>query len=202
MKNFINSKRFIVSSLSLVCLVILAACWFASREPNKDFVPEESTPIASQDWQETSASTSGLAEKPSNAYSPQATEPMDAYPKVVEVIEDESSDETSQEAPPETTKAVVIDFTPTKKPAETPPPVPEGKTVVEDPGPEHPVTPAPEVTAPAPETTASMEPVPGTDNGNGAVYDPAFGWVVPGDVKQSVVDSDGDPNKMVGNMGE
>lgn len=201
MKNFIKSKRFIVSSLSVVCLVILAACWFVSREPNKDFVPEESSPIASQDWQETSA-TSGLAEKPSNAYVPPTTEPTDAYPKVVEVIEDESAEETAQKTPAEMTKTVVIDFTPTEKPAETPPPAPEGKTVVEDPGPEHPVTPAPEVTAPAPEIPASTEPVPGTDNGKGAVYDPAFGWVVPGGVNQSAVDSDGDPNKMVGNMGE
>ena len=34
-----------------------------------------------------------------------------------------------------------------------------------------------------------------------AVYDPVFGWVVPGDVQQSVGDSDGDINKQVGNMG-
>ena len=34
-----------------------------------------------------------------------------------------------------------------------------------------------------------------------AVYDPVFGWVVPGQVNQATVDSSGDPNKMVGNMG-
>lgn len=202
MKNFLTSKRFIVSSLSVACLGILAVCWFVSREPNKNFVPEESTPIASQNWQETSPSTSSLAEKPANESPPKATEPTEAYPKVVEVFEEESEEATEGKNPAETTKAVVIDFTPTETPKETPPPVPEGKTVMEDSGPEHPVNPEPEVTAPAPETTASPEPAPGSVDNNGAVYDPLFGWVVPGDVNQSTVDSDGDPNKMVGNMGE
>ena len=47
----------------------------------------------------------------------------------------------------------------------------------------------------------SNDPVPGSSNGNGAVYDPVFGWVVPGNVQQSTGDSDGDLNKQVGNMG-
>ena len=100
---------------------------------------------------------------------------------------------------------VEIDFTDTEKPEETPPPVPEGKTEIEDPGEEHEVNPdpaVPEVTAPpAEESTSSNEPAPGSSNGSGAVYDPVFGWVVPGDVQQSTGDSDGDLNKQVGNMG-
>ena len=100
---------------------------------------------------------------------------------------------------------VEIDFTDTEKPDETPPPVPEGKTEIEDPGEEHEVNPdpaVPEVTAPpAEESTSSNEPAPGSSNGSGAVYDPVFGWVVPGDVQQSTGDSDGDLNKQVGNMG-
>ena len=96
-------------------------------------------------------------------------------------------------------------FTDTEKPEETPPPVPEGKTEIEDPGEEHEVNPdpaVPEVTAPpAEESTSSNEPAPGSSNGSGAVYDPVFGWVVPGDVQQSTGDSDGDLNKQVGNMG-
>ena len=100
---------------------------------------------------------------------------------------------------------VEIDFTDTEKPEETPPPVPEGKTEIEDPGEEHEVNPdpaVPEITAPpAEESTSSNEPAPGSSNGSGAVYDPVFGWVVPGDVQQSTGDSDGDLNKQVGNMG-
>ena len=72
-------------------------------------------------------------------------------------------------------------------------------------GQEHTVNPdpsVPEVTAPpAEQTPPSNEPVPGSSNGTGAVYDPVFGWVIPGDVQQSTGDSDGDLNKQVGNMG-
>lgn len=100
---------------------------------------------------------------------------------------------------------LVIDFTDTEKFEETPPPVPEGKTEIKDPGQEHTVNPdpsVPEVTAPpAEQAPPSNEPVPGSSNGNGAVYDPVFGWVVPGNVQQSTGDSDGDLNKQVGNMG-
>ena len=62
-----------------------------------------------------------------------------------------------------------------------------GKTEIKDPGHEHTVNPdpsVPEVTAPpAEQAPPSNEPVPGSSNGNGAVYDPVFGWVVPGNVQ-------------------
>lgn len=193
MKKFITSKRFVVSSLCVACLGILAACWFVNRPPGNEFQPEETSAIA-QEWEETVPTTSVSVEKPSSAYIPKETESAEEYPKVAEVIETESSGET--------TKEVVVDFTPAEKPQEPPPPAPEGKTIIEDPGPEHPVNLAPEVTEPPAETPTNTEPVPGSNNNNGAVYDPAFGWVVPGEVQQSTIDSDGDPNKMVGNMGD
>lgn len=134
----------------------------------------------------TSPRPSGMT----NAYAPgQSTDAEEEYPKVTSQTEDE----------------VVIDFTDTEKLEETPPPVPEGKTEIKDPGQEHTVNPdpsVPEVTAPpAEQAPPSNEPVPGSSNGNGAVYDPVFGWVVPGNVQQSTGDSDGDLNKQVGNMG-
>lgn len=196
MKNLFTSKKFIISALSVACIGILAACLYVNRGQKNDFTPEETAPTTSnQEWQETAPPTSGLAEKPSTAAIPKETEPAEEYPQVAEENVEESSTE------------VVIDFTPpTSAPKETPkettPPAPEGKTIIEDPGPEHPVNPAPEVTAPPAETPASTEPVPGSGNGDGAVYDPVFGWVVPGEVQQSTISSDGDPNKMVGNMGE
>ena len=132
------------------------------------------------------------------------------------VSRDRTEEFRPNESPPSSTSSdwsdggvqsgeVEIDFTDTEKPEETPPPVPEGKTEIEDPGEEHEVNPdpaVPEVTAPpAEESTSSNEPAPGSSNGSGAVYDPVFGWVVPGDVQQSTGDSDGDLNKQVGNMG-
>ena len=104
----------------------------------------------------------------------------------------ESSSETAPELE-ETTRAVPeTTLSATTAPAET--------TTAEYPGPEHPVNPAPDVTAPAPE--AESAPAPGSTDGNGAYYDPVFGWVTPAEVIQSTIDSDGDPDKMVGNMGD
>src|SRR5699024_3646840 len=106
------------------------------------------------------------------------------YPKVTSETEDE----------------VIIEFTDTDKPEETPPPAPEGKTEIEDPGEEHEVQPdpsVPEVTPPPDNQSGGNEPAPGSSNENGAVYDPVFGWVVPGKVQQSIGDSDGDLNKQV-----
>lgn len=194
MKKFIRSKKFIVSALSAACICILAACLFVNRGQRNEFKPEETTPTTTnEEWQETSPPTSALAKETSAADIPKETETVEAYPQVV------------KESVGESTTEVVIDFTPTTAAKqtiqETPPPAPEGKTIIEDPGPEHPVNPALEVTAPPEETPASTEPVPGSSNGNGAIYDLVFGWVVPGEVQSSTISSDGDPNKMVGNMG-
>ena len=58
------------------------------------------------------------------------------------------------------------------------------------------------VVSPSSKDTGKDEtPAAGSTNENGAVYDPVFGWVVPGQVNQTTVDSGGDPGKMVGNMG-
>lgn len=190
MKNFLKSKGFLVAVLSITCIGILAACWYVSRDRTAEFKPEEAeTTAESQDWQEGSGPEKENAGNSADAYRPPAqsgpAESLEAYPRV----EAESEDE------------VVIEFTPAEKPEETPPAAPEGKTVMENPGPEHPVNTTPEVTAPAPETPANNGPEAGSTNGNGAVYDPVFGWVIPGQVSQSTMDSEGDPNKMVGNMG-
>ena len=101
----------------------------------------------------------------------------------------------------ESEQLVVADFFPTETKDETPPPPPEGKTVITDPGEDHPVNQAPETAPSSTDTGKDSTPPAGTTNENGAVYDPVFGWVVPGQVNQATVDSSGDPNKMVGNMG-
>ena len=190
MKKFFQSKGFIVSSLALLCVTILGVCWFVSRDRTGDFRPDESPPSSvTGDWSDGGTQTDG--DNGADAYAPgQSTDAKEEYPKVTSQTEDE----------------VVIDFTDTEKPEESPPPVPEGKTEIKDPGQEHTVNPdpsVPEVTAPpAEQTPPSNEPAPGSSNGNGAVYDPVFGWVVPGDVQQSNGDSDGDLNKQVGNMAD
>ena len=190
MKKFFQSKGFIVSALAVLCVAILGVCWFVSRDRSEEFRPDESPPSStSSDWSDGGVQ-SGVGSGGADAYAPgQSSGSEEEYPKVTSETDDE----------------VVIDFTDTQKPEDTPPAVPEGKTELEDPGEDHPVNhdPAvPEVTAPpSEESPSSSEPAPGSSNGSGAVYDPVFGWVVPGNVQQSTGDSDGDLNKQVGNMG-
>ena len=121
MKKFFQSKGFIVSSLALLCVTILGVCWFVSRDRTGDFRPDESPPSSvTGDWSDGGTQTDG--DNGADAYAPgQSTDAEEEYPKVTSQTEDE----------------VVIDFTDTEKPEETPPPVPEGKTEIKDPGQEH-----------------------------------------------------------------
>lgn len=192
MKKIFKSRGFLVALLSVCIVAILGICWAVNRDTNNQFTAAEPSPsTVSQEWTEPSPETE-----------PKTEETTGAMPETTPAAETTPEETTTAEYPrvaEKTEKDVAVEFSPTEKPAETPP-APEGKTILEDPGPEHPVNPAPDVTAPSaqPEST----PVPGSTDGNGAYYDPVFGWVTPAEVIQSTIDSDGDPNKMVGNMGE
>lgn len=189
MKKFLKSKGFLVTALSISCIAILAVCWFVGRDTKTAFLPDEQPPDATQEeWKDTPETSGGSTwEHADAAVTDQngAAEKLEEYPKVAEESEQES----------------VIDFVPAETKDETPPPPPEGKTILTDPGEEHPLNPAPETTPSSTDTGKDNTPAAGSTNENGAVYDPVFGWVVPGQVNQSTVDSGGDPNKMVGNMG-
>lgn len=186
LKNLLKSKGFLVSVFIVVIVAILLICWFVSRKPADSFQPEE--PVigsAAAEWQDTPSPTAapGDTGQPSGAAATPET-----YPKVT------AEDDTD----------VVIDFTPGAEELQTEPPAPpvsqEDNTDPSEPPSYEPEQTAPEPSAPAPQ--APQTPEAGSSNGNGAVYDPVFGWVVPGDAQQSVGDSDGDIDKMVGNMGE
>lgn len=188
MKKFIKSKGFLCSVLAVACIGILAACLLVNREQKSNFQPEE---LSANDTQEPPATPSPAASAENRTDTgtpaPAATKsPMEEYPKVV----DESEDE------------VVIDFTPESEDlkTETPePPAAEGDTT----DPSAPPTYAPEETEPestAPPAQDNSKPAPGSVREDGAVYDPVFGWVFPSSVEQIPSDSNGDPNKMVGDM--
>lgn len=189
MKKFLKSKGFPVTVLSVSCVAILAACWLAGRDTKTAFLPDEQPPDATQEeWKDTPETSGGSTWEHADAAVTDrngAAEKLEEYPKVAEESEQES----------------VIDFVPAETKDETPPPPPESKTILTDPGEEHPLNPAPETTPSSTDPGKDNTPAAGSTNENGAVYDPVFGWVVPGQVNQSTVDSGGDPNKMVGNMG-
>lgn len=187
MKKFISSKGFLCSVLAAACIGILVTCLLGDMEHKSDFQPEEP---AANDTQETSAAPPAAADAgnrtDTDTPAPAATQdPMEGYPKVVE----ESGD------------GVVIDFTPERgelKAGTPEPPTAEGDAT----DPSSPPTYTPEETEPGPAAPPAQDntPAPGSSDGHGAVYDPVFGWVVPGQVVQSSTDSSGDPGKMVGNM--
>lgn len=135
MKKFLKSKGFLVTALSISCIAILAVCWFAGRDTKTAFLPDGPSPDAVQEeWTDT-PDTAGISwEHADSGISSQSSteEKLEDYPKVAEESEQE----------------VVVDFVPTETKEETPPPPPEGKTVITDPGGDHPVNPAPE-TAPS-----------------------------------------------------
>lgn len=191
MKKILKSKGFLVSVLSVSCVAILAVCWLVSRDTKTDFQPDEQPPdTVQEEWKDTLDITdpTGDSRVHTDAGIPgqnSAEEKLEEYPKVAEESEQD----------------IVMDFVPAETKDETPPPPPEGKTITADPGGEHPVNPAPETASAPTETGKEDAPAAGSTNENGAVYDPVFGWVVPGQVNQSSIDSSGDPSKMVGNMG-
>ena len=189
MKKILKSKGFLVTVLSVSCIAILAACWLVGRDTKTAFLPDEQPPDATQEeWKDTPETAGNSSREHTDAAVPgqnRAEEKLEDYPKVEEESEQE----------------VVIDFVPTETKDETPPPPPEDKAILADPGEDHPLNPAPETASSTTDNEKDTTPAAGSTNENGAVYDPVFGWVVPGQVNQTTVDSGGDPGKMVGNMG-
>ena len=102
---------------------------------------------------------------------------QNAFPKLVEVSASE----------------VIVDFT-NPQPFRAPPPIEAGTDPEEKPT-EPPVE-SRQTRATPPEPT----PAPGSANSSGEVYCPVFGWVRPGPIVVIDVDSDGDINRIIGNM--
>lgn len=193
-KNIFKSKTFPAAALTTACIGILAACFLFGREEKPDFQPEESVPSPSvQEWQEPPSPTAPaqLQTTPVPTGSPAAVreqapaDVMESYPQVTS----------------ESDQLVTIDFTPeTEKLQPEPPAAPTAEADVTDP--EQPPAYAQEELEPEPTAPPSQPDTPaaGASDGNGAVYDPVFGWVTPSTVEQTTMDSSGDPDKMVGNM--
>lgn len=186
MKKIVRSKDFAISILSLACVAILGVCFFAGRPKQKPFQPDETPPGDTQTEWHAENSPDKSAGSESGPYStPYTTPAAEDFPKVVEQTDGE----------------VVIAFTPDAEelmPEEPEPPVTDDDLT--DPAKQPSYDPEDtEVTTP--EEPEDNTPAPGSGNGNGAIYDPVFGWVVPGQTHQDTVDSTGDPDKMVGNMG-
>ena len=186
---------FIVAIVMLISFLLLAVCVIWNTSGQSEFSPDPAQAAAPIDsWTENSKpdyvsvppewkDTSGNAQAGQPA-GENVTDPGLEYPKTITDTEDE----------------VVINFT-DPNPFKEPPPetipdesnadtgeVPTQQPISTDP---------PAVTPSAPQ---SSTPAPGSTNSSGEFYDPVFGWVKPGNVVVIDIDSDGDPDKMVGNM--
>ncbi len=196
-KTIFKSRAFPAAALSAACIGILTACFLFGREEKTDFQPEETIPgPIVQEWQEpsfpiTPAQPHAAPVPTGNTGSPAAAQEQtpeditEAYPKMI--------DESDQ--------LVTIDFTPEpEKLQPEPPKSPVAEADATDP--DQPPAYTPEELEPEPSASPAQRDTPaaGASNGNGAVYDPVFGWVVPGEANQIPMDSAGDPDKMVGNM--
>lgn len=185
LKQFLTSKSFLLGMLAVLCVVILVVCLAVGRDKGREFVPEPPTASAPTDWEENVSTPSEMSFDYSSAVTSNK-EQEESFPQVTE----------------ETEQQTVIDFTDPEPEKPAAPPAPAGKIVKEDTGPKHPVNSNPTVTPPpTPEPSRPSGPQPGDTNNQGQVYDPVFGWVTPSKVEQIPIDSDGDPNKMVGQMG-
>ena len=202
MKKLITSKPFIAGSLGVLCVAILAVCLLWGNDKHLFVIDDPVSLNAIESWTENPSSPAGTAEKASvspvwqstnsQAWQPsggqpwqpsnsQPVNPVGEFPKIAE----ESSDE------------VVIHFT---DPAPYKEPAPATQGTDPNNAPAQSSSSAHEQRSSPPPTTSSGTPAPGSKNASCEVYDPVFGWVKPGIVIQTEIDSDGDINKMVGSM--
>lgn len=186
MKKLVSSKPFLITTLVVLCVVVVVVCLYLNRDRGTEFVPESSQQSESIDSWKEKGGDSGTTNPSATTLNP--AQEQATYPKVVK--EDDEN--------------VVIDFTPPQSSDVEAPEAPVGKTEVEKPKQEsetsHPVNPDPAVKPPESKPQTPSGPAPGSTNDKGQVYDPVFGWVDLSPVEQIHTDNDGDPNKMVGEM--
>ncbi len=201
-KNIFKTKAFPIIMLSAACTGVLAACLFAGRENRQKFCPAEPAPgEIVREWQGPAASPVPQRQPDAPASAGSSTENGISPYMPAQGGTDKDVAEAYPQVTEETGQLVSIDFTPEAEKLHPEPP--EAPTAGENAtNPDQPPAYTPEELEPEPSAPPAQPdtPAPGASNGNGAVYDPVFGWVVPGEINQIPMDSAGDPNKMVGNM--
>lgn len=177
MKKLLTSKTITIGAFVIVCITIIIVCLITGNSKKNSFEPD---PIQTENQNET------WEENESNFIDDINTdiqnETKDEYPKITKEDEQE----------------IVIDFNdpaPIKDPAPSDPGTKQDEI-------EHSAVPtqSPSNDGVPQEKSADNNPAPGSTNEKGQIYDPVFGWITPANVVEKNIDSDGDPNKMVGEM--
>ena len=200
LKELITSKWFIAGTLGVVCIAILVVCLMWGTNEH-EFIVEDPVPLAAVGiWTETLDGNSGVAEGAGQATAWQS--PVSNTQKQSGGQQSGSPDVPAKEYPQvvkETGDEVVIMFTdpaPCKEPAPETPGTDPANNPTNTRAPQQTGQPGTSPPATRPPGTPSL----GSSNGNGEVYDPVFGWIKPGNVEQTEIDSSGDPDKIVGKM--
>jgi len=180
-----NPKMFIVGTAAVIFICVLTFFFVGGKNGRSEFIPESPEPVAViESWTENTTSTIENTENSRNNPFNQPTEKQ----TTIQTEEPTQTEETTE-------SAVIIYFNEPTPPKEPPPDI--TGTNPDEPAPaESPDHVGQPHDNPVPDST-----VAGNRNNKGEVYDPVFGWVTPGKAEQKNVDSQGDPNKMVGNMG-
>lgn len=187
-KKLFSPKTLMVGGLCLLCVATLVGVLYLTSTPKSTFTPEGDTSVGTNDkWEDNSESlpTDVNTQKPADGQTDtDAENQMDDKYQVVS----ESEDET------------VINMTP---PAEKPKaPEASGAAGVPNdkkPNPDNSVPAAPPAGGDCVPSAPEKKPEPSQP---GKVYDPVFGWIELSPGVGETVDSDGDPDKMVGSMGD
>jgi len=189
LKKILTGRPFIISALSVLCVVSFAVSLYLSNDKGMDFVPDPAPtgqladneqPISS--WEENKSDVPSV--DPGNPIasggeaSPRADEGQ--YPKEVKNEDDN----------------VVVDFTDPEP--EKPKPPEKPVTNADSKNPDKPPEYKPEEIKP--QASTSPGPAPGSKNEKGEIYDQAFGWIKPGKAVAEPIHNDGDPNKQIGSM--
>ena len=179
-----HSNIIAVTALSLLCIGILGGAFLLNRSPKPAFEPAASEPAAETvTWSEPET-------KPAAASLPKETEAptrelLEGTPNdEIQVVESEGDEVEIALTPPVTKPAREIPET------QSPP----AKSCPDKP------TQAPTEAAPDTEGQEAAAPAPsaGSQEHEGQIYDPVFGWLTPGVPQADILDNDGDVNKQIG----
>lgn len=201
MKKIWKSKGTIIG-LAVVCVLVAGTCLIVRmKKDGGSFVPGKPPDETVSEWDEADRPDKAETEaESSTGWQEQETEETRQTENGGEVVIEFTTEPVQPETPeaPEPQGDLTDPSNPPTYEEEVEVSLPEETDSVPAESEEKPDPPAEQPPADEPESQEQPE----TDGvrEDGAVYDPVFGWVVPSPITQIEGDSDGDPNKMVGNM--
>lgn len=183
-KKIFTSKVLKIGGLCILCAAIITSVLYWKTTNTSNFTPEADTGV------ETNSEWTAPTSNPPAAEDSQ--KPTDEPTTATDGTQENASD--NYQVVSESEDEVIINMTPpAKKTTPKDPAPPADKAVTNNPTPNAPATSGNGATSKPKQTPKPEQP--------GKVYDPVFGWTDLAPVETQEVDSTGDPDKMIGDMG-